>query len=240
MDAQPQLILLPSLDSAIDFSPMAVAPDTPLLHVIALMNQCQPQASSVLVLENSQVVGSLTDRDLVRLLSSNVDFKTASVSEVMVTSVITLKQSELQDITSVLSILRQHQLPLVAVVNEQGQLVGCMTCESIYHALESINYTKVLGESEETPDKYKQTEERLRLLESVVVNANDAILITEADQLDEPLGPRVIYVNEALTRMSGWSATDVIGENTACLTGGENLSHPARQNSICSPKWLTN
>ncbi len=219
MDAQPQLILLPSLDSAIDFSPMAVAPDTPLLHVIALMNQYQPQASSVLVVENSQVVGWLTDRDIVRLLSSNVDFKTASVSEVMVTSVITLKQSELQDITSVLSILRQHQLPLVAVVNEQGQLVGCMTSESIYHALESFNYTKVLGESEETPDKYKQTEERLRLLESVVVNANDAILITEADQLDEPLGPRVIYVNEALTRMSGWSATDVIGKTPRVLQG---------------------
>ena len=219
MDAQPQLILLPSLDSVIDFSPMAVAPDTPLLDVIALMNQCQSQANSVLVVENSQVVGWLTDRDIVRLFSSNVDFKTASVSEVMATSVITLKQSELQDITSVLSILRQHQLPLLAVVNEQGQLVGCMTCESIYHALESINYTKGLGEFEETLDKYKQTEERLRLLESVVVNANDAILITEADALDEPLGPRVVYVNEALTRMSGWSATDVLGKTPRVLQG---------------------
>ncbi len=64
MDAVAQLILLPSLDSAIDFSPMAVAPDTPLLDAIALMNQSQPQATSVLVVDNSQVVGWLTDRDI--------------------------------------------------------------------------------------------------------------------------------------------------------------------------------
>jgi len=43
----------------------------------------------------------------------------------------------------------------------------------------------------------KQTEERLRLLESVVVNANDAVLITTAEPIDEP-GRRIIYTNEAL------------------------------------------
>jgi len=57
MHAIAQLLLLPSWNSAIDFSPMAVAPDTPLLDAIALMSQCQPQASRVLVVENSQVVG---------------------------------------------------------------------------------------------------------------------------------------------------------------------------------------
>ena len=35
---------------------------------------------------------------------------------------------------------------------------------------------------------------RLRFLESVVENANDAILVTEATPVDEP-GPRITYVN---------------------------------------------
>ena len=35
-------------------------------------------------------------------------------------------------------------------------------------------------------------EERLRLLESVVINANDAVLITEAEPVDLP-GPRIVF-----------------------------------------------
>ncbi len=64
----------------------------------------------------------------------------------------------------------------------------------------------------------QKTEERLRLLESVVVNANDAILITEAEPVDEP-GPRILYVNEAFTRMSGHSLEEVMGKTPRILQG---------------------
>lgn len=64
----------------------------------------------------------------------------------------------------------------------------------------------------------KQVEERLRLLESVVVNANDAVIITEAEPLDEP-GPRILYVNEAFTRMTGYSQQEVLGLTPRILQG---------------------
>ncbi len=56
----------------------------------------------------------------------------------------------------------------------------------------------------------KQAEERLRLLESVVVNVNDAVLITAATLIDEP-EPRIVYVNEAFTRMTGYSPAIPLG-----------------------------
>ncbi len=52
--------------------------------------------------------------------------------------------------------------------------------------------------------------ERLRLLESVVVNANDAVLITEAEPIDAP-GPRILYCNDAFTRTTGYSEAEVLG-----------------------------
>jgi len=61
-------------------------------------------------------------------------------------------------------------------------------------------------------------DERLRLLESVVVTANDAVLITEAEPIDLP-GPRIIYVNEAFTRMTGYSAEEVLGRTPRLLQG---------------------
>ena len=64
----------------------------------------------------------------------------------------------------------------------------------------------------------KQVEERLRLLESVVVNANDAVIITEAEPLNEP-GPRILYVNEAFTRMTGYSQQEVLGLTPRILQG---------------------
>jgi len=64
----------------------------------------------------------------------------------------------------------------------------------------------------------KRTEEHLRLLESVTVNANDAVLITEAEPIDEP-GPRIVYVNEAFTRMTGYGADEVRGKTPRILQG---------------------
>ncbi len=64
----------------------------------------------------------------------------------------------------------------------------------------------------------KEEEHRLKLLESVITNANDAVLITEAEPFDEP-GPRILYVNEAFTKMTGYTAEEVIGKSPRILQG---------------------
>ncbi len=66
--------------------------------------------------------------------------------------------------------------------------------------------------------EHKQVLERLRLLESVVVNINEGILITETEPLDEP-GPRIVYVNEAFTRISGYHPQEVLGFSPRFMQG---------------------
>ncbi|MDJ0674465.1 MAG: response regulator [Calothrix sp. MO_167.B42] len=65
----------------------------------------------------------------------------------------------------------------------------------------------------------KQADERLRLLESVVVNANDSIVITEAEPHHPPDGPKIIYVNQAFTHMTGYHSQEVIGKTPRMLQG---------------------
>ena len=67
--------------------------------------------------------------------------------------------------------------------------------------------------------------ERLRLLESVVVNANDAVLITSAEPIDLP-GPCIVYCNAAFTRTTGYSAEEMFGQ-TPRLLQGAGTSRPA-------------
>src|SRR5690606_8014398 len=64
----------------------------------------------------------------------------------------------------------------------------------------------------------KKEEQHLKLLESVITNTNDAVLITEAEPQDKP-GPRIVYVNEAFTRMTGYTADEVIGKTPRLLQG---------------------
>ena len=64
----------------------------------------------------------------------------------------------------------------------------------------------------------KEEEHRLKLLESVITNTNDAILITEAEPFDHP-GPRILYVNEAFTKMTGYTSDEVIGKTPRILQG---------------------
>lgn len=64
----------------------------------------------------------------------------------------------------------------------------------------------------------KQAEKQLRLLNSVVINAKDAVVITEAELFDEP-GPRILFVNEAFTQMTGYSMEEVLGKTPRILQG---------------------
>jgi len=72
-------------------------------------------------------------------------------------------------------------------------------------------------------DVTKSIKERqnLNLFKSVITNTNDAVLITEAEPLDEP-GPKVVYVNEAFTKMTGYKASEIIGKTPRILQGPQS------------------
>ncbi len=63
----------------------------------------------------------------------------------------------------------------------------------------------------------KQGEETLQLLRSAVEQSRDPLVITDA-QLDLP-GPKILFVNPAFTRMTGYSAEEVIGKAPRILQG---------------------
>jgi PAS domain S-box-containing protein len=63
----------------------------------------------------------------------------------------------------------------------------------------------------------KRAEESLRLLESAVEQSTESIVITDA-RLDLP-GPKIVFVNPAFTRMTGYPAAEVIGKSPRIMQG---------------------
>lgn len=64
----------------------------------------------------------------------------------------------------------------------------------------------------------RNEEHRLKLLESVVSNASDSVLITEASPLDGA-GPKIVYVNNAFIRMTGYQWGEIIGKTPRMFQG---------------------
>lgn len=100
------------------------------------------------------------------------------------------------------------------------------------------NYLKILSVTVENAVNRKRAEERLRLLESTVVNANDAIVIFEARPGDLP-GRKILYVNEAFTKMTGYSQEDVINKTLRMLHGPKTSSEELDKIREVLERWET-
>lgn len=57
--------------------------------------------------------------------------------------------------------------------------------------------------------------------ESIVSNANDIVLVTEANNIEGPDHPQIVYVNKAFTELTGYTADEVIGKTPRILQGEE-------------------
>ncbi len=64
----------------------------------------------------------------------------------------------------------------------------------------------------------RASQDLLRLLQSAVESLNDAVLITEAEPLQGP-GPRIVFVNEAFVRRTGYGRAEVLGRAACFLQG---------------------
>ncbi len=62
-------------------------------------------------------------------------------------------------------------------------------------------------------------DEHLRLLDAAVARQTDMLVITEAEPIDAPDGPRIVYVNDAYLAHTGYTRDEVIGATPRILQG---------------------
>lgn len=66
--------------------------------------------------------------------------------------------------------------------------------------------------------RLKQEQHELKLLSSVITNTNDAVLIAESDPNDVT-GLKILYVNAAFSRITGYAPGQVVGKSPLVLKG---------------------
>ena len=64
----------------------------------------------------------------------------------------------------------------------------------------------------------RQSQEQLLLLQTSIAQLNDMVMITEAGPLDA-VGPRIVFVNDAFERRTGYTRSEVLGRSPRLLQG---------------------
>ena len=77
---------------------------------------------------------------------------------------------------------------------------------------------------------------QLRLLETAVSRLNDIVIITDAAPFDEP-GPRIVFVNDAFERYTGYGRDDAIGNSPRLLLGPKSPGPELDRIRAAMKKW---
>ena len=82
----------------------------------------------------------------------------------------------------------------------------------------------------------RRVDQQLKLLASSVARFNDIVLITEAEPQDEP-GPRILFVNEAFERHTGYRRDEVLGRSPRFLQGADTDPAELRRIGAALRRW---
>jgi PAS domain S-box-containing protein len=77
---------------------------------------------------------------------------------------------------------------------------------------------------------------QLRLLEASISHLNDMVVITEADLLEAP-GPRIVFVNAAFERQTGYRRAEVLGRSPRLLQGPRTQRPELDRIAAALRKW---
>ncbi len=150
------------LTSAIIRDPLIASPDTMVMDAIAQMSgvrtQCsttnkrehqlndiniEARSSCVVVIENNQLVGIFTERDVVRLVTQKRTLENLPICEVMTRQLITLCESEFTELFSAVNLIRQHNIRHLPLLDDQDHLVGLLTHESLRQSSRPIDLLRL-------------------------------------------------------------------------------------------------
>ena len=212
MQLNNQLVPTPDLEIAIDRAPLTITPETSLTKAIALMSQVRGSgcllpsqdkslelfphnkacSSCALVMEETKLVGILTERDIVKLTAAEVEFDLVKVAQVMTHPVITLLQANFKDVFAALFLFRRYQIRHLPIVDKDNNLVGVVSPGTIRQAMRPVNLLKLRRVADVMSRNVIHAPLETSVLQIAQIMAQQqvsCVVITEEDEDEEILIP---------------------------------------------------
>jgi CBS domain-containing protein len=111
---------------------LTVVPDVPARYALSLM--ARRSVSCVVVVDDSIPVGMFTERDVVRCIADGIDLTTASVGDVMSSSIVTTPMTTPPH--TAIGMMQEKTVRRVLVVDDRGGVAGILTRTDIGRVLD--------------------------------------------------------------------------------------------------------
>ncbi|MBF2063869.1 MAG: CBS domain-containing protein [Calothrix sp. C42_A2020_038] len=180
--------------------------DITISQALALM--VHNRSSHLFVIDQKEaLIGVFNERDLVRLIANQVELNNTTLGSVMTKDLITITETEVQDMFATLNKFRQHNIRYLPVVNNQNNLIGIITPQSLREMIQPLDLLR-----------YKRVSE---VMSSHVVYAPTSTSILELTQTmsREKVSCVVIVENQPLGTVSDTHLTTLIDQVALIPTG---------------------
>ena len=109
---------------------LTIEPDKTLREAAKIMNE--NDVGSLVVVKGGEVVGIITERDVVRAVAEGLNPDETKVSEVMSDEVYTALPET--SVLKAMEMMRAHRIRHLPIVDESGKLVGIVSLRDLAHA----------------------------------------------------------------------------------------------------------
>ncbi len=200
----------------LDPSPCILTPDLTLRQAIAAMQKAG--VSFALVAEQQQLLGTLSDRQILASATSRPNWQDCLITEVMTLDANPVQVSELIDLPSVIEQLSNSAIPYLPVVDEQGRVVGVFSYAGALR--DAVAHTAAIRT--DSNQELESALETIELLETQLRNQEqnleqyqsrlDGILSSIEDVVWSmiPGSWQLLYLNSATEKVFGRAISDFL------------------------------
>ncbi|MEQ8974653.1 MAG: CBS domain-containing protein [Coleofasciculus sp. C1-SOL-03] len=220
MSSRSPLLQALSQSPALDRQPLRV---TPQMRVTEVMDQLhQRQSSYALVIQENQLIGIFTERDVVRIAAQQMALDSLTIESVMTPDPITISTDQQDSIFSILYLLRQHNIRHLPVIDERGQMIGVITPQTIrevIHPTDLLRFKRV-GEVMNTQViQNSATASLLDITQQMVTHHKSCIVITETSNTTDIVPIGIVTERDIIQFQK-------LGVDFATTTAETVMSHP--------------
>lgn len=193
-------------------SPAIVAADLPLPDALALLSQTEE--GCILVTEEEQLKGILTEKDVVRAIASGIAISRSAIADVMMREVMSLTRSEAEDILKVLALFQERKLLYLPIIDDRDRVSGLITQNSLIQAItdRQLEEKNNISDRQATEEALRESEERWQL---AVRGTNDGIW-------DWNIKTNEVFFSSRWKEMLGYEEEEIINH----LDEWTNRVHP--------------
>ncbi len=162
-------VYVPQFDDILDPLFLKVSPSQSVQEAVRVMaeainshlSQDGTRYRYTLVVEADRFVGVLGEGEIIQAIASGKNLADLRVSEVMRTPTLILNKEDHYDISTLLSLIQEHQIEEIPVVNAQGKIRGLITAHRLLQALKPISIPRTASTLESSMGRLKTPEKSL-------------------------------------------------------------------------------